>query len=118
MRHPARRSASPRAHDRRAGFLPFSATHRTRSRIEGTRAGAYDGITIHSVRLRGLVAHQEVLFGSTGETLTIRHDSMSREAYMPGILLAVREVMQRDHLIIGLERADAAYRVALCGNSR
>ena len=71
--------------------------------IAGTRAGAYEGITIHSVRLRGLFAHQEVLFGSTGETLSIRHDSMSREAYIPGILLAVREVMQREQLVIGLD---------------
>ena len=71
--------------------------------IEGTRAGAYDGITIHSVRLRGLFAHQEVLFGGPGETLTIRHDSMSREAYMPGVLLAVREVMKREELVVGLD---------------
>ena len=71
--------------------------------IEGTRAGAYEGITIHSVRLRGLVAHQEVLFGSSGETLSIRHDSISREAYMPGVLLAVREVMHQDHLVVGLD---------------
>ena len=71
--------------------------------IAGTRAGAYDGITIHSVRLRGMVAHQEVLFGGPGETLSIRHDSISREAYMPGILLAVREVMKREELVIGLD---------------
>jgi 4-hydroxy-tetrahydrodipicolinate reductase len=82
---------------------PFARNTPDAQTIAGTRAGAYEGITIHSVRLRGLFAHQEVLFGSTGETLSIRHDSMSREAYMPGILLAVREVMQRDHLIIGLD---------------
>jgi 4-hydroxy-tetrahydrodipicolinate reductase len=53
------------------------------------------------VRLPGLVAHQEVLFGGGGETLTIRHDS-NREAYVPGVLLAIREVMHRDELIVGL----------------
>lgn len=82
---------------------PFKRNIPDAQTIEGTRAGAYDGITIHSVRLRGLFAHQEVLFGGPGETLTIRHDSMSREAYMPGILLAVREVMHRDRLVVGLD---------------
>ncbi len=82
---------------------PFTRNIPDAQTIAGTRAGAQDGITIHSVRLRGLFAHQEVLFGSAGETLTIRHDSMSREAYMPGILLAVREVMKRDELVIGLD---------------
>jgi 4-hydroxy-tetrahydrodipicolinate reductase len=82
---------------------PFARNVPDAQTIEGTRAGAYDGITIHSVRLRGLFAHQEVLFGGPGETLAIRHDSMSREAYMPGVLLAVREVMKRDHLVVGLD---------------
>jgi 4-hydroxy-tetrahydrodipicolinate reductase len=82
---------------------PFGRNVPDQTPIEGTRAGAHDGITIHSVRLRGLVAHQEVLFGSTGETLSIRHDSFSREAYIPGILLAVREVMKRGELVVGLD---------------
>lgn len=85
------------------GGRPFERNIPDAQTIEGTRAGAYDGITIHSVRLRGLFAHQEVLFGGPGETLSIRHDSMSREAYMPGILLAAREVMRRDHLVVGLD---------------
>jgi 4-hydroxy-tetrahydrodipicolinate reductase len=61
-----------------------------------------DGITIHSVRLPGFVAHQEVIFGAQGQTLTIRHDS-NRESYVPGILLASREVMSRDELVVGLD---------------
>ena len=58
---------------------------------------------MHSVRLRGLVAHQEVLFGSDGETLTIRHDSLDRASFMPGVLLAIREVGSRPGLTVGLE---------------
>ena len=61
-----------------------------------------DGVTIHSVRLPGFVAHQEVIFGAQGQTLTIRHDS-NRESYVPGVLLAVREVMNRNELIVGLD---------------
>ena len=57
---------------------------------------------MHSVRLRGLVAHQEVLFGGLGQTLSIRHDTTGRDAFMPGILLATREVMNREELIVGL----------------
>ena len=60
-------------------------------------------IPIHSIRLPGLVAHQEVLFGGYGETLTIRHDSMSRQSFMPGILLACKEVMRLNGLVVGLE---------------
>ncbi|HVA73968.1 MAG TPA: 4-hydroxy-tetrahydrodipicolinate reductase [Acidimicrobiales bacterium] len=61
------------------------------------------GIRIHSVRLRGLVAHQEVLLGTTGQTLSIRHDSYDRESFMPGVLLAVREVANRPGLTVGLD---------------
>jgi 4-hydroxy-tetrahydrodipicolinate reductase len=61
------------------------------------------GIPIHSIRVSGLVAHQEVLFGSAGETLTIRHDSLDRASFMPGVLLAVREMATRTGLVIGLE---------------
>lgn len=72
--------------------------------VEGTRGGDLEGVTIHSVRLPGLVAHQEVILGGTGETLTIRHDSTSRESYMPGVLLAIRYVMQHETLVVGLDR--------------
>jgi 4-hydroxy-tetrahydrodipicolinate reductase len=71
--------------------------------IAGSRRAAVDGVTIHSVRLPGLVAHQEVLFGGLGQTLSIRHDTTGREAFMPGILLATREVMHRDYLVVGLD---------------
>jgi 4-hydroxy-tetrahydrodipicolinate reductase len=60
-------------------------------------------VPIHSVRLPGLVAHQEVILGGLGETLTIRHDSLSRESFMPGVLLAVRAVRERPGLTVGLE---------------
>jgi len=58
---------------------------------------------VHSVRLPGLVAHEEILFGAEGETLTIRHDSMDRSSFMPGVLLGVREVLKRPGLTVGLE---------------
>jgi 4-hydroxy-tetrahydrodipicolinate reductase len=71
--------------------------------VQGVRGGAVDGVRIHSVRLPGLVAHQEVLFGGDGQTLTIRHDSTDRSSFMPGVLLAVREVSTRPGLTLGLE---------------
>ena len=64
----------------------------TVSAAEGARGAVTDGVHVHSVRLAGLVAHQEVLFGGTGETLTIRHDSLDRASFMPGVLLAVRGI--------------------------
>ncbi len=82
---------------------PFQRPQTQREAIEGTRGGALDGITIHSVRLPGLVAHQQVIFGGPGQTLTIRHDSTSRESFMPGVMLAVRDVMGRRELVLGLE---------------
>jgi 4-hydroxy-tetrahydrodipicolinate reductase len=60
-------------------------------------------VRVHSVRARGLVAHQEVLLGTAGETLTLRHDSYDRESFMPGVLLGVREVGSRPGLTVGLE---------------
>ena len=71
--------------------------------VEGVRGGNVDGVKVHSVRLPGLVAHQEVIFGGTGQTLTLRHDSISRESFMPGVLLAVRRVQALSGLVIGLE---------------
>jgi 4-hydroxy-tetrahydrodipicolinate reductase len=67
-------------------------------------AGGHEPPAIHSVRLPGLVAHQEVIFGDLGQTLTIRHDSISRESFMPGVLLAVRRVGSLpEPVVIGLE---------------
>lgn len=71
--------------------------------LDGVRGGSIEGIRLHSVRLPGLVAHQQVLFGGEGQTLTIRHDSMSRASFMPGIKLAVETVMKLDLLVYGLE---------------
>ena len=72
--------------------------------MEGARGALVDGVHVHSVRLPGLVAHQEVLFGGQGQTLTIRHDSIDRTSFMPGVVLAVREVGSRRGLVIGLEK--------------
>ncbi len=74
------------------------------SGMEGARGALVDGVCVHSVRLPGLVAHQQVLFGGQGQTLTIRHDSIDRTSFMPGVVLACREVGSRSGLIIGLEK--------------
>lgn len=71
--------------------------------LEGARGAYRDGFRIHSVRLPGLVAHQQVLFGGPGQTLSIRHDSINRESFMPGVNLAIRKVMGLDRLVYGLE---------------
>ncbi len=75
----------------------------TTEQIDGARGAVVDGIPVHSLRLRGLVAHQEVIFGGPGETLSIRHDSLDRSSFMPGVLLAVRRIGQHPGLTVGLE---------------
>ena len=75
----------------------------TTSERDGARGANIGGMRVHSVRLAGLVAHQEVLFGTEGETLTIRHDSLDRSSFMPGVLLGVRSIVDRPGLTIGLE---------------
>lgn len=75
----------------------------TSTGLPGARGADVEGIPVHSVRLAGLVAHQEVLFGTEGETLTIRHDSLDRTSFVPGVLLAVRRVRERPGLTVGLE---------------
>ncbi|HEX3707289.1 MAG TPA: 4-hydroxy-tetrahydrodipicolinate reductase [Mycobacteriales bacterium] len=75
----------------------------TTQEIAGARGADIDHVRIHAVRLAGLVAHQEVLLGGDGETLSIRHDSLSRESFMPGVLLAVRNVASRPGLTIGID---------------
>ncbi|WP_043654289.1 4-hydroxy-tetrahydrodipicolinate reductase, partial [Nocardia thailandica] len=74
----------------------------TTTELEGARGADVDGVRVHSVRLAGLVAHQEVLFGTQGETLTIRHDSIDRNSFAPGVLLGVREIAGRPGLTVGL----------------
>ena len=80
---------------------PSGTAKRTAGLI--AEAGGRADVPIHSVRLPGLVAHQEVIFGGLGETLTVRHDSLARESFMPGVLLAVRRVRELDGLVVGLE---------------
>ena len=75
----------------------------TKDEVDGARGADIDGVRVHSVRSAGLVAHQEVLFGTHGETLTIRHDSLDRASFMPGVLLAVRAMANRPGLTIGLD---------------
>ena len=75
----------------------------TSSGLDGARGADVDGVPVHSVRLAGLVAHQEVLFGTLGETLTIRHDSIDRTSFVPGVLLAVRKIRNFTGLTIGIE---------------
>ena len=94
----ARRVAAARA----AADLPPSPDA-TAQELPGARGADVDGIRVHGVRLRGLVAHQEVLLGSEGETLTLRHDSLDRVSFMPGVLAAVRAVGDRPGLTVGIE---------------
>ncbi|RUP05292.1 MAG: 4-hydroxy-tetrahydrodipicolinate reductase [Mycobacterium sp.] len=75
----------------------------TTTSLPGARGADVDGIPVHAVRLAGLVAHQEILFGTEGETLTIRHDSLDRTSFVPGVLLAVRRIRERPGLTIGIE---------------
>jgi len=75
----------------------------TSTSLPGARGADVDGVPVHSVRLAGLVAHQEVLFGTLGETLTIRHDSIDRTSFVPGVLLAVRRVGEHPGLTLGIE---------------
>jgi 4-hydroxy-tetrahydrodipicolinate reductase len=74
-----------------------------RETVAGSRGGDRDGVHIHSLRLPGSVAHQEVIFGGAGETLTIRHDSLDRSSFMPGVLLAIKRVDTLDGVTVGLE---------------
>ncbi|MFF4157148.1 4-hydroxy-tetrahydrodipicolinate reductase [Streptomyces sp. NPDC001678] len=86
---------------REAGCAPQPDA--TTTALEGARGADVDGVPVHSVRLRGLLAHQEVLLGDTGETLTIRHDSLHHSCFMPGILLGARRVVSTPGLTFGLE---------------
>ncbi|CRK58515.1 4-hydroxy-tetrahydrodipicolinate reductase [Alloactinosynnema sp. L-07] len=81
------------------GEIPDATT----SEMDGARGALVDDIRVHSVRLGGLVAHQEVLFGGEGETLTIRHDSLDRKSFMPGVLHGVRAILDHSGLVMGLE---------------
>ena len=98
----ARRTASLVAEARRqAGSGPIPDA--TSTALEGARGADVDGIRVHGLRIRGLVAHQEVILGGPGETLTIRHDSMDRISFMPGVLLGLRKIASAPGLTVGLE---------------
>jgi 4-hydroxy-tetrahydrodipicolinate reductase len=96
--HTARLIAEARA---AAGSLPMPDA--TKEELDGARGALVERVRVHSVRAAGLVAHQEVLFGSAGETLTIRHDSLDRVSFMPGVLLAVRNVWNLPGLTVGID---------------
>lgn len=98
-RHTAARIAAAR---REAGL--GAAPDATTTALDGARGADVDGVRVHAVRLRGLVAHQEVLLGNAGELFTIRHDSFDRVSFMPGVLHAVRTVGTRPGLTVGLEQ--------------
>lgn len=82
---------------------PFLYSKAKKETLSGTRGGEVDGITIHSVRLPGFVASQEVVFGGQGQTLSIHHDTIGRECYMPGIIMAIKEVVNQQGLVYGLD---------------
>ncbi|MYW91461.1 4-hydroxy-tetrahydrodipicolinate reductase [Amycolatopsis rubida] len=96
--HTARMIAAARAS---AGVTP--GPDATTAELDGARGASVEDVHVHSVRLPGLVAHEEILFGGEGETLTIRHDSLDRTSFMPGVLLGVRSVVSRPGLTVGLE---------------
>lgn len=97
-RHTAEMIAAAR---REAGLGPVPDA--TTTSLDGARGADVDGVRVHAVRLRGLVAHEEVLLGGPGEQLTIRHDSFDRASFMPGVVLGVRTVASRPGLTVGLE---------------
>ena len=83
---------------------PFQRPEPERESLEGTRGGGFQGVSIHSVRMPGRLAHHEVILGTKGQTLSLRHDTISRECYMPGIIAAIQHVVQSKGLTVGLER--------------
>ena len=98
----ASRTASIISAARKEASLPAMPDATTTS-LDGARGALVGDVPVHSVRLRGLVAHQEVLFGGLGETLSIRHDSLDRAGFMPGVLLGIRSVISRRGVTFGLE---------------
>ena len=80
-----------------------AAPDATTQTLDGARGADVDGVRVHALRIAGMVAHQEIVFGAEGETLTIRHDSLDRVSFMPGVLLGIRNVVSRPGLTVGLE---------------
>ena len=82
----------------------FKRNYPEREPIPGARGGEYDGVSIHSVRMAGRIAHHEVTLGTSGQTVSIRHDTLGRDCYMPGVLRAIREVVNLKGLVVGLDK--------------
>lgn len=82
----------------------FIAPQSEKELIDGARGATHQGISVHSARMPGRVAHHELVFGTLGQTLTIRHDSINRESFMPGVILAINEVVNRTGLTVGLDK--------------
>ena len=82
----------------------FIAPQSEKELIDGARGATHQGISVHSARMPGRVAHHELVFGALGQTLTIRHDSVNRESFMPGVTLAINEVVNRKGLTVGLDK--------------
>lgn len=82
----------------------FVAPQSEKELIDGARGATHQGISVHSARMPGRVAHHELVFGALGQTLTIRHDSVNRESFMPGVVMAINEVVKRKGLTVGLDK--------------
>jgi len=81
----------------------FTRPESQKETLPGTRGGDYEGVSIHSTRMPGRLAHHDVVFGAAGQTLSLRHDTLSRECFMPALMVAVKEVVKRRELVVGLE---------------
>ena len=82
----------------------FRAPRAEKETLPGTRGGTHEGVTIHSARMPGRMAHHDLVFGTLGQTLAIRHDSINRESFMPGVVMAIREVVKSPGLTVGLDK--------------
>lgn len=85
------------------GRRSFVRNYPERENLPGTRGGEYNGVTIHSLRMPGRSAHHEVIMGMAGQTLALRHDTLTRDCYMPGVMRCIREVVKKPGLVVGLE---------------
>ena len=81
----------------------FTRNVTEKENLPGTRGGEVNGVTIHSIRMPGRTAHHEVIMGAAGQTISLRHDTLGRDCYMPGVVRCIREVVQRPGLVVGLE---------------
>lgn len=82
----------------------FTRNYPEKENLPNTRGGEYNGVTIHSIRMPGRSAHHEVILGAPGQTISLRHDTLGRDCYMPGVIRCIREVVKRPGLVIGLEK--------------